>query len=122
MSYSATCHCRATRITIPRLPEKATACTCTFCTKRGALWGYFRPGEVVIEPSLDDRVYAPSGVSQHHFCGTCGCTTWSLTPNWNAETDQDGSTAHWISVNLWLLDDVNIRNLPIDLLDGRNAW
>jgi len=27
-----------------------------------------------------------------------------------------------IAVNLWLIDDADIRELPVQLLDGRNEW
>lgn len=122
MTHVATCHCGATRLTIPHMPEKATACTCTFCTKRGVLWGYFRLADVKIEVNAEDRVYEPSGMNHHHFCGQCGCSTWSQTPDWSAMEETGGEPAQRIAVNLWLLNDVNIRELPIELLDGLNAW
>ncbi len=122
MTHIATCHCGDIRFTIPSLPEKATACTCTFCTKRGTLWGYFRPDEVVVETGDEDRVYEPSGVNQHHFCGRCGCSTWSLTPDWSAMNENDTKPPERISVNLCLLDETDVRELPVELLDGRNSW
>ncbi len=27
-----------------------------------------------------------------------------------------------MAINLWLLDDSDVRALPIELLDGRNQW
>lgn len=27
-----------------------------------------------------------------------------------------------VAVNLWLLDEVNVRDLPVELLDGLNQW
>lgn len=63
MTHTATCHCRATRLTIPRMPEVATACTCTFCTKKGVLWGYFSPDDVVVEADGDSRLYGPGGMT-----------------------------------------------------------
>ena len=122
MTYSATCHCGATSLAIPRLPEKATACTCTFCMKKGVLWGYFKPEEVTIETRDEDRVYEPSGINHHHFCGRCGCATWSLTPDWCAMGENDDEPPQRISVNLCLLDNANVRELPVELLDGQNAW
>lgn len=122
MTHVATCHCGATRLTIPRLPERATACTCTFCTKRGVLWGYFQPHEVVIEAGNEDRVYEPSGVNHHHFCGRCGCSTWSKAPDWSNIDETGENPTQRISVNLCLLDDTDVRQLPVELLDGRNSW
>ena len=31
----------------------STACTCTYCSKSGALWGYYRPDEVRIVAAAD---------------------------------------------------------------------
>lgn len=36
------------------------------------------------------------------------------------ETSQ--SPAERIAVNLWLLEEVNVRELPVEFLDGRNEW
>lgn len=122
MTYIATCHCGATRFTVPGLPEKATACNCTFCTKRGVLWGYYQPDEVVIEIDGEGRDYAPSGMNHHYFCGRCGCSTWSMTPDWNNMDETGENPAQRIAVNLWLIDDADIRSLPVELLDGLNQW
>lgn len=122
MTLRATCHCGATSLTIPRLPEKATACTCTFCTKRGVLWGYYEPEDVIFETDGEGRDYAPSGINHHHFCGNCGCSTWSRTPDWTKMDETGTNPGECIAVNLWLLDDADVRVLPIELLDGRNQW
>lgn len=122
VTHIATCHCGATRLTIPRMPEKATVCTCTFCTKRGVLWGYFQPHEVVIEADSEGRDYAPSGMNHHRFCGRCGCSTWSQTPDWSTMDELAENPTQRIAVNLWLVDDADVRVLPVELLDGRNQW
>ncbi|RVT84570.1 GFA family protein [Rhodobacteraceae bacterium CCMM004] len=122
MVIAGSCHCGATRLNVPHLPQRATACTCTFCTKRGVLWGYYRPDEVVIEADREQRDYAPSGMNHHHFCGYCGCSTWSKTPDWSQMDETGQNPATRIAVNLWLLEDVDVRDLPVELLDGRNLW
>lgn len=33
-------HCGATQFTVAKRPETVTRCTCSFCSKRGALWAY----------------------------------------------------------------------------------
>jgi hypothetical protein len=40
MSVNGSCHCRATQFTVAKRPATVTRCTCSFCTKRGALWAY----------------------------------------------------------------------------------
>ena len=39
MTVKGSCHCGATQFEVPTAPESVTRCTCSFCTKRGALWG-----------------------------------------------------------------------------------
>ncbi|WP_155908455.1 hypothetical protein [Asticcacaulis sp. YBE204] len=36
MTLTATCHCGATRITLPRQPETAHECNCSYCGRLGA--------------------------------------------------------------------------------------
>lgn len=122
MIHIATCHCGETCITMPNLPEKATLCNCTFCTKRGVLWGYFRPEDVKVEVGKHDRIYEPSGINHHHFCSNCGCSTWSLTPDWSAIGENDSEPPKRLSVNLCLLDDTDIRKMPVEMLDGLSSW
>jgi hypothetical protein len=122
MTHVATCHCGATRLTVARLPETATTCTCTFCTKRGVLWGFFKPEEVVIQSDTEGRDYAPSGINHHRFCSKCGCSTWSDTPDWTEMDETGENPAQRIAVNLWLLDGVDARVLPVATLDGLNQW
>lgn len=119
----ATCHCGATRIRVERLPETATLCNCTFCAKRGALWGYYDPAEVRVEVAGADAVYAPHR-NKHHFCPTCGCGTYTLTPNWRAHLYEGAEMRDdaQMSVNLRLLDDVDVDALPVERIDGRTGW
>lgn len=145
MTLHATCHCGATRIEVDRAPATATACNCTFCTKRGALWAYYDPSEVrVVEAAPAD--YAPHGLNHHHFCAACGCTTVTHAPDWTAAGGAAGEGARdaaqggepnpaaaWspeavaalprrVSVNVRLFDDLDWEVIPVVRLDGRNLW
>jgi hypothetical protein len=71
MSVTGSCHGRSTQFTVAS-PEAVTRCTCSFCSKRGALWAYLKNeedfvlttsrdgvstyqwGSYLIEPSLPD--------------------------------------------------------------------
>jgi hypothetical protein len=122
----ATCHCGATRLELAKAPESATTCTCSFCSKRGTLWSYFELDEVKIAKEESPADYSPSGVNHHHFCATCGCGTYSLTPAWSQEHIDNPSagipTKQRIGVNIRLLDDVDVKSIPVSEIDGRNLW
>lgn len=133
MTLIASCHCGGTRIELPRLPERQLECNCTYCTKAGAVWGYFGPGEMTFSSNDHDRLYSKSGMNQHHFCGKCGMQTWGDSPDWaeiyNADgTPKEGHTASDLptrrtyAVNLKLLDDFDPSGLTAQKIDGRNSW
>ena len=48
MALTAKCHCGATELEVNDPPSSLTRCTCTFCSKRGALWAYYAPEQVKI--------------------------------------------------------------------------
>jgi len=65
------------RLEIARAPEWVVDCNCSLCRRYGALWAYYRPGEVVIVRGSDHMdVYAWGERSLgFHRCRTCGCLT-----------------------------------------------
>lgn len=133
MTLIATCHCGGTRIALPRLPERRLECNCTYCTKAGAVWGYFAAGEMTFLNDEHDRVYSKSGMNQHHFCGHCGMQTWGDSPDWSQIYNDDGTPkeGHGAgempvrrihAVNLKLLDEFDFTTLTADKVDGRSSW
>lgn len=133
MSFTATCHCGGTRIELPRLPERRLECNCTYCTKAGAIWGYFGPGEMKIVKDEHSRIYTKSGLNNHHFCGHCGMQTWGDSPDWSEIYNHDGTpkaghaagdmpTRRSYGINLKLLDDYDLSTLTVEKVDGRNNW
>lgn len=120
--FKVSCHCGDFHASFAQLPATATSCNCGYCTKHGVLWGYFAPDDVKIAKGEHDKEYAPSGVNHHHFCSQCGCSTWSLTPDWGATGEGAAEPPMRISINLNLLDGTDPRELAIENVDGRSAW
>ncbi len=132
MSLNASCHCGTTQITLPRLPTTATSCNCSFCGRTGAIWAYFKPGELVVQAE-DQKTYSASGMNLHHFCGRCGMQTWGDSPDWSSAYNMDGTpkpgfepgtvpTERNIAVNLRLVDDLDWSKVEVEKIDGRNSW
>ncbi|MBZ9655682.1 GFA family protein [Phyllobacterium lublinensis] len=121
MAILASCHCGAIKFEVSEAPSTATRCTCTFCTKRGALWAYYTLEQVRLSVATEaDAVYARNGMNRHHHCNVCGCGTFSQVPTW---TDYKPDLDHpRISVNVRLFDDFDIGSLPVEIIDGRNLW
>lgn len=132
MSLTASCHCGATKIEAP-VPTSATECNCSYCARTGAVWAYYAPDELTVVSQEDDRVYAPRGMNQHHFCGRCGMQTWGESPDWGSVYNADGTpkpgfeagsmpTAKIRGLNLRLVDDLDWSKISVEKVDGRNNW
>src|SRR6185369_12101026 len=70
MAIKGSCHCGATQFEVDAAPSKVIRCTCSFCAKRGALWGYCEPAQFRLKTARD-RVSTyqwRSYTAQHHHC------------------------------------------------------
>lgn len=121
MAINGSCHCGATRFDIDAVPAEVTQCTCTLCSKRGALWAYYRPDQVRLQKPSTTATYRWQSLTvAHHFCPHCGCTTYTESPDWSkGEPDFDHPR---IAINARLLDDVDVAAIPVKYIDGRNLW
>lgn len=122
-TISISCHCGGTRLELPRAPEGATQCTCSYCTKTGGLWAYYEPDEVRVVSETYGSVYSPTTpLHEHHLCTRCGCTVYGITPAYSLE-DTEIPEKKTLGVNVKLLDDYALFTaLPVETIDGRNLW
>jgi len=114
------CHCGKTSFRIEgALPSTVTRCTCSVCTKRGALNAYYRPEQFSVIAQADQIYRWGSQLVSSHFCGECGCATYCESPafapdgSWNANT-------RVIAVNARLLDDFDADAAPVTVVDGKS--
>ena len=133
MTLTASCHCGNTKIILPHPPVQAAECNCTFCSRTGAVWGYFKPGELQIAAGESDKFYSASGpANEHHFCSHCGMQTWGVSPDWASAYNDDGTPksddpnalpeGKMFSVNLRLVEDFDWGSVTVHKMDGRNSW
>jgi hypothetical protein len=122
MAIKGSCHCGATQFEVSVAPENVTRCTCSFCSKRGALWAYYSPAEFKLLTARDRvstyqwRTYNV----QHHHCAICGCGTYTETPDWS--TGKADFSRMRIGVNSRLFDDFDLDAVEIVTIDGKNLW
>jgi hypothetical protein len=124
MAVTGSCHCGKTRFEIDGIiPERLTRCTCSFCSKRGALYAYYAPAQFHLKtPAGDMATYRwRSKLVAHHFCPHCGCATFSDSPDFKPDGSWDGTTRR-IGVNARLFDDFDAASAPVVLVDGKNLW
>ena len=122
MTIKGSCHCGKTRFEIERAPSSVTACTCSYCSKSGALWAYFDPMQFqLLTPEANRALYLwNSKTVQHYFCDTCGCSTYGVSPEW-VDMKPDFSKMKY-AVNARLLDDFDLDAVPVTVIDGKTQW
>lgn len=123
MAITGSCHCGKTSLKIEgEIPEKLTRCTCSFCSKRGALYAYYKPEQLSVESSSDFSTYRwQTKLVAHNFCGNCGCSLYSDSPDFKPDGTWDGKTRR-IGVNARLFDGFDAATAPVIVLDGKNLW
>jgi hypothetical protein len=122
MAISGACHCGDTEFELDDVPTGVTRCTCSICSKRGALWAYCGPAQFrLAQTPRRDVVYAwGRRIVKLHFCGVCGCTTYNESP-----TSRDGQpdfSAPLIAINARLLKGFDCAAVPMAVVDGENLW
>ena len=122
MTLKRSCHCGATKFEVDQAPASVTACTCSYCSKVGALWAYYPPEQFRLSTAEGDRALYKwrSKTVEHYFCATCGCTTYGLSPVW--VDGKPDPVKKRIGLNARLFDDFDLGQVPHQTIDGKNLW
>ena len=123
MTITGSCHCGKTAFRIDGdIPAKLTRCTCSFCSKRGALVAYYEPAQFQLTTPTSDTTYRwNTRLVAHHYCSDCGCATFSDSPAFEPDGSWDKITRR-IGVNARLFDDFDAAAAPVTVIDGKNLW
>ncbi|WP_140635765.1 GFA family protein [Methylibium rhizosphaerae] len=116
------CHCGATKFEVQEAPESVTCCTCSYCSKRGSLWAYYTPDQFRLTTPVEDVATYQwnSRLIKHHFCATCGCSTYCESPDFRSGAPDFEHPR--LSVNARLFDDFDLDAVPLETIDGKNLW
>ena len=81
MTYTGGCHCGEVRFEVTTDLGNVTACNCSICQKRGALWSFVPPASFALRAGADAlKDYQFGKKSIHHlFCPHCGVGAFSVT-------------------------------------------
>ena len=113
---TATCHCGAVTVEVPRRPQSVTSCNCSICRRYGTLWAYYKRTTVrVVAKAVATDEYRWGDKSLRFVrCRTCGCVThWE--PVSPGKESRMGVNAR--NFELAVLDSLRIRRL-----DGAATW
>ena len=114
------CHCGKTSFRIDGvLPRTVTRCTCSICSKRGALYAYYSPEQFSVTTQSDQIYRWSSQLVSSHFCAECGCATYSESPAFAPDGSWDAKR-RVIAVNARLLDDFDADQAPVTIVDGKS--
>ena len=113
---TATCHCGAVRIEVPRKPRRLTDCNCSICRRYGTLWAYYKRSDVRVNA-------APGSIDKYSWgdkslwfvrCSACGCIT-----HWEP-VHSTGSGR--MGINARNFDPALLGSMRIRRLDGASTW
>lgn len=113
--YQGSCHCGKVAFEVEGQIDRALACNCSMCRRRGSLlWFVPRNALRLVTPEADLARYTfHKHVIQHRFCPTCGIHTFG--------EGQDPSGRKMAAVNLRCVDDLDLDAIPVTHYDGRSS-
>ncbi len=113
---TASCHCGAVKIEVPRRPRSLTECNCSICRRYGTRWAYYQASTVrVIAARRATESYA-WGDKWIRFvrCANCGTVThWQQT-----RRNNNGR----MGVNARNFEPGAVRSVRVRHLDGAATW
>lgn len=124
MPITGRCHCGKTAFEIDgQIPPALTRCTCSICSKRGHLYAYYKPQQFRLTAGANDiATYRwNTMLVAHNFCPSCGCGTFTDSPDFQPDGSWDGTTRR-IGVNARLFDGFDAAVAPVTVIDGKNLW
>jgi hypothetical protein len=122
MTITGSCHCGDTQFEVSEAPTNVTRCTCSLCSKRGALWAYYTPVQFRLTTPMEKVATYRWGsrTVKHNFCANCGCGTYSESPDWS--TGKPDFENPRVGVNSRLLNDFDLDAVPVTVIDGKKLW
>lgn len=113
---TATCHCGALRVDVPRRPLSLTNCNCSICRRYGTLWAYYKAATVRVHGAPGSTAEYSWGDKTLKFvrCSTCGCIT-----HWEPVQRKQGSR---VGVNARNFEPNALGPIRIRRLDGASTW
>ncbi len=113
---TATCHCGAVTVQVPRKPRSLTDCNCSMCHRYGVRWAYYKDADIKLHASAgatDEYVW---GEKTQKFirCKTCGCVMQWTKFNIGQDT--------FTGVNARNFEPAAVAGVKVRLLDGADTW
>jgi hypothetical protein len=113
---TASCHCGAVQVTVPRRPRRLTSCNCSICRRIGGLWAYYRVSDVKVVGHPGRTTGYAWGDKTLRFvrCRRCGCVM-----HW--EPLKPGARDR-MGVNARNFEPRVIESARVRRFDGASTW
>ena len=117
---TATCHCGAVRLQIPRKPRQLTDCNCSICRRYGTKWAYFKQRAVRFMHARGATSVYSWGRKELRFvrCKTCGCIMYWEAARKAVRRRPDVRCG----INARNLEPEAIASVRVRRLDGAKTW
>lgn len=112
-TYRSSCHCGRVAIEVDGTIDRAIACNCSMCGRKGSLL-WFVPREAVrfVTPEGEALSYEfNKHVIHHRFCPACGIHPYAIG------TDRNGRAM--AAINVRCIEDIDLKSVPVTEFDGR---
>ena len=112
--HRGSCHCGTIAFEVEGTIDKAMACNCSICRRKGSLL-WFVPSTAMrlLTPEDAASVYEFNHHRIHHrFCPTCG-----IHPYADAVDPKGNATR---AINIRCLEDIELASIPVTHFDGRS--
>ena len=113
-TYHGSCHCGQIKYEVKANLSRVTRCTCSICTKKGALLVRVSPDDLRVTKGHDTlSLYQFNKmIAKHYFCPTCGIHTFG----------HPRTAPELYIVNVNTLDDFDVHSEHFDIaiFDGRD--
>ena len=114
MKYRGSCHCGNVALEVEGTLDKAMACNCSMCQRKGSLLWFVPEAQVrfLTPESNASTYYFNKHVIAHRFCANCG-----IHPYASAKDAKGNPT---VAINVRCLEGIDLDAVPVTHFDGRS--
>jgi hypothetical protein len=114
MKYQGSCHCGRVAFDVEGEIDKATACNCSMCQRRGSLlWFVPRAAFSLKTPDEAASSYTfNKHAIRHRFCPICGMHPYG------EGIDRKGNPI--TAINVRCIESIDLASIPVQHFDGRS--
>lgn len=110
-TYSGSCHCGAVQCTVEADITEAMQCNCSHCKRKGFLLTFIPKEQFTLVSGAEDMttyLFNKKHIN-HQFCKHCGVQVF-------------GSAGDTVALNLTCVDDIEMDEITINQVDGKNSY